>query len=73
MRAKTNNLHRVDGGWGWAVIASSFVALLLSDGITYGIGILYVDLMDKFKATSVELSSIVSLSYGSIYFIGKTK
>ena len=60
-----------DGGWGWVVVAGAFVAQMLSDGISYGFGILYVDLMETFHGTSAEISSIGSLSYGSFCFIGK--
>ena len=60
----------LDGGWGWVVVASAFVAQMLSDGISYGFGILYVDLMETFGGTSAEISSIGSLSYGSFCFIG---
>ena len=62
---------RQDGGWGWAVVAGAFVAQLLSDGISYGFGILYVDLMETYHGTSAEISSIGSLSYGAFSFIGK--
>ena len=47
------------------------MAQMLSDGISYGFGILYVDLMETFHGTSAEVSSIGSLSYGSFCFIGK--
>ena len=63
----------LDGGWGWVVVISAFVAQMLSDGISYGFGILYVDLMATFQGSSAEISSIGSLSYGSFCFIGKSK
>ena len=63
----------LDGGWGWVVVISAFIAQMLSDGISYGFGILYVDLMATFQGSSAEISSIGSLSYGSFCFIGTSK
>ena len=58
-------------GWEWVVVVGAFIAQLLSDGISYGFGILYVNLMDTFHGTSALISSIGSLSFGSFCFIGK--
>ena len=60
----------LDGGWGWLIVASAFLVQMLSDGISYGFGILYIDLMATFQGTSAKLSTIGSLSYGTFCFIG---
>ena len=70
---KIDPLHstRLDGGWGWIVVMGAFLHQLLSNGISYGFGILYVDLMATFQGTSAEIASVASLSYGTFCFIGR--
>jgi len=38
-----------DGGWGWVVVAASFVINLIADGATFSFGVVYVELLDYFK------------------------
>ncbi|KAF7265684.1 hypothetical protein GWI33_020768 [Rhynchophorus ferrugineus] len=37
-----------DGGWGWVVVAASFVVNLIADGITFSFGVIYVEFLNYF-------------------------
>ena len=39
-----------DGGWGWAVVAASFIANLILDGVCYTFGIIMPELLQLFQA-----------------------
>lgn len=38
-----------DGGWGWAVVAASFIAHMIADGCSFSFGIMYAELLDYFN------------------------
>uniref|UniRef100_A0A4W6G294 Major facilitator superfamily (MFS) profile domain-containing protein n=1 Tax=Lates calcarifer TaxID=8187 RepID=A0A4W6G294_LATCA len=53
----------LDGGWGWAVVASGFLALLLGYGSPQSVGILYPEWLLAFgegKATTAWVGSLVA-------------
>lgn len=37
-----------DGGWGWMVVAASFVVNLIADGITFSFGVIFVEFLNYF-------------------------
>lgn len=37
-----------DGGWGWVVVAASFVVNLIADGITFSFGVIFVEFLNYF-------------------------
>ncbi|RZC37944.1 monocarboxylate transporter 13 [Asbolus verrucosus] len=37
-----------DGGWGWVVVAASFVVNLIADGITFSFGVIFVEFLKYF-------------------------
>lgn len=39
-----------DGGWGWVIVAASFMVNLIADGITFSFGVIFVEFVDYFKA-----------------------
>uniref|UniRef100_A0A8C4NQ16 Major facilitator superfamily (MFS) profile domain-containing protein n=1 Tax=Dicentrarchus labrax TaxID=13489 RepID=A0A8C4NQ16_DICLA len=52
----------LDGGWGWAVVACSFLALLLGYGSPQSVGVLYPEWLLAFgegKATTAWVGSLV--------------
>ncbi|XP_035526695.1 monocarboxylate transporter 9-like [Morone saxatilis] len=52
----------LDGGWGWAVVAGSFLALLLGYGSPQSVGVLYPEWLLAFgegKATTAWVGSLV--------------
>lgn len=50
-----------DGGWGWMVVAASFLINMISDGVGYTFGLLYVEFLHEFKASKSATSWIGSL------------
>lgn len=60
-----------DGGWGWAVCAACFMSHVLTDGIFYSFGVVFVELLDYYKGSKGETAMIASLSTGVCFFGGK--
>ncbi|KAJ8957426.1 hypothetical protein NQ318_004906 [Aromia moschata] len=50
-----------DGGWGWVVVFSSLVLSMIADGISFSFGLLYVEFLLEFGASTSETSWIGSL------------
>ncbi|KZS15182.1 Monocarboxylate transporter [Daphnia magna] len=50
-----------DGGWGWVIVAASFVIHLIADGITFSFGVIYAELLDYFKESKGYTAVIGSL------------
>lgn len=50
-----------DGGWGWVIVLSSFVAHLVADGTAFAFGILYMEILRKFQEGSGKTAFIGSL------------
>lgn len=53
-----------DGGWGWVVVLSSFMIMLISDGFAFSFGVLYAELLEVFQESKSYTSWIASLFYG---------
>jgi hypothetical protein len=60
----------VDSRWSWVVAMAAFLAHLITHGIVYSFGILFLTLQENFKGTKAELSWIPSLTTGCLYLIG---
>lgn len=50
-----------DGGWGWVVVASSFVLSMIADGISFSFGLLFLQFKDHFDESATKISWIGSL------------
>ncbi|XP_043247652.1 uncharacterized protein LOC122394681 isoform X2 [Amphibalanus amphitrite] len=53
--------HAPDGGWGWVVVAASFVVNMIADGIGFSFGVFFVEFLRSFgasKGTTAWLGSI---------------
>lgn len=48
-------------GWGWVVVAASFVIHLIADGITFSFGVIYAELLDYFQESKGYTAVIGSL------------
>lgn len=52
-----------DGGWGWAIVAASFMGQLLAYGSPQSVGVLYPEWLNTFhdsKGTTAWVGSLVS-------------
>ncbi|KAJ8318884.1 hypothetical protein KUTeg_003975 [Tegillarca granosa] len=53
-----------DGGYGWVIVVSAFTASVISDGISFSLGILYTRLLEVFQENKSVTSWVPSLFYG---------
>ena len=60
-----------DGGWGWAVVMSSFLIHIIADGIVYSFGIFYMEFLEYFKGGKGETAWVGSLVPGVTLSVGK--
>lgn len=54
----------IDGGWGWWVVFASFMIHIVTDGVTYTLGLFYVEWLDYFQSGKAETSWIASILVG---------
>ena len=68
-----NELKHVapDGGWGWVVCAACFMSHVLTDGIQYSFGVVFVELLDYYKGSKGETAIVASISAGICCLSGK--
>ncbi|XP_063426022.1 monocarboxylate transporter 12-like [Mytilus trossulus] len=59
-----------DGGWGWVIVASAFMAHVLADGMLFTLGILYIEFLDEFKEGKGKTAWITSLIPGTMLTVG---
>lgn len=50
-----------DGGWGWVVVAASFMVNLIADGITFSFGVIFVEFVKYFGEGKSKTAWIGSL------------
>ncbi|XP_037781174.1 uncharacterized protein LOC119577689 [Penaeus monodon] len=50
-----------DGGWGWIVVAASFMVHCIADGVTMSFGVLFVELLNYFQEGKSLTSWVGSL------------
>lgn len=50
-----------DGGWGWVVVAASFMVNLIADGITFSFGVIFVEFLNYFGEGKSKTAWIGSL------------
>ncbi|XP_053404937.1 monocarboxylate transporter 13-like [Mercenaria mercenaria] len=62
--------RRTDGGWGWIVVAGAFCSHVITFGIIYSFGILFLSLEENFDGTKSEIAWIPSLTSGSLHSSG---
>lgn len=59
-----------DGGWGWAVVFSSFMIHVIADGVTYTFGIFYTEFLKHFQDSKGATAWITSIMVGTTFCIG---
>lgn len=50
-----------DGGWGWMVVFASLMICLISDGISFSFGLLYIEFLKEFRESKSKTAWIGSL------------
>ncbi|XP_066956739.1 uncharacterized protein [Macrobrachium rosenbergii] len=50
-----------DGGWGWVIVAASFMVHCIADGVTMSFGVLFVELLNYFSVGKSLTSWVGSL------------
>ncbi|XP_006815785.1 monocarboxylate transporter 12-like [Saccoglossus kowalevskii] len=52
-----------DGGWGWLVVAGTFIVYALSSGSIMSFGVIYVALLDAFGESRAKTALVGTLTY----------
>ncbi|KAG1679215.1 Monocarboxylate transporter 12 [Nymphon striatum] len=52
-----------DGGWGWVVVFASFIINLISDGIGFSFGVIYIELLSYFNESKGKTAWVGSVFY----------
>lgn len=50
-----------DGGWGWMVVISSFMAHVIADGCGFSVGVLFTEWLDFFGESKAKTALVSSL------------
>lgn len=61
----------VDGGWGWVVVAASFIAHLLIYGVSWTVGMFNLVFLEEFKANVTATSWIGSINTAALLGFGE--
>ena len=59
-----------DGGWGWVVCAACFGVHVITDGLLYSFGVIFVELIDYFGDSVGATALIGSLAPGVCFLSG---
>lgn len=59
-----------DGGWGWVIVAASFMCNLLIDGIIFSGGMISNDIKEEFKISEGQVAPVNSLLAGFYLLAG---
>ena len=50
-----------DGGFGWVVVAASFLTNMIADGVTFSFGIMFEEFQVEFSSSSAVTAGVVSV------------
>ena len=59
-----------DGGWGWVIVASSFLIHFLIDGVIFTLGTFLTSFVEEFNVTRVEASILPSMTAAVTLLMG---
>lgn len=59
-----------DGGWGWVVVASSFIIAACADGLAFSFGLLHEEFTNYFETTQSKTAMIGSLYIATPLLVG---
>lgn len=60
-----------DGGWGWLVVLACFVINVVSDGVAFCFGLLYIEFLNEYGASKSATSWVGSLFMALPLMAGK--
>ena len=60
-----------DGGYGWVIVAASFLCNVIVDGVCYSFGVFFVEFLDYFKESRAKTAWVGSVLPGTYQIIGK--
>ena len=69
--SKGNTCERQDGGYAWFIVLGSFISHFCVLGTARSLGILYIELLDKFNETAVKTAAISAVFNTLRMFLGK--
>ena len=60
---KLSEIHYVapDGGFGWVVVAASFLTNMIADGVTFSFGIMFEEFQQEFSSSAAVTAGVVSV------------
>jgi len=59
----SNHASAPDGGWGWIVLAGSFVSFFIADGWSYSFGVLFPSIVEYFEESRGTTALVGTLLY----------
>ena len=60
-----------DGGWGWMVVFAYFWISVITDGIRYSFGVMFISLLEAFGRGNGETAWVGGLLAGTTNVVGK--
>ena len=57
----TDSYTAPDGGFGWVVVAASFLTNMIADGVTFSFGIMFEEFQVEFSSSSAVTAGVVSV------------
>jgi len=60
-----------DGGWGWVVMISSFLVMVIVDGVCYTYSVFFSELLDYFEAGRSKTALVGALVPACYLLVGK--
>ena len=57
----TDSYTAPDGGFGWLVVAASFLINMIADGVTFSFGIMFEEFQLEFSSSSAATAGVVSV------------
>lgn len=61
-----------DGGWGWVIVAASFLCNVVVDGVAYSFGIFLIHFVDYYKSPKGKTAWVGSLLSGCYLSAGNS-
>ena len=66
------NFNDLDRGWAWVIMAATFGTFLLIGGTVYGVGIIHIALLERYKQ-DITMTSWVGALHSAMMDIGGYK